>query len=654
MSRPGPRLSRRHLLVGSAGIGAGLALATGAVPAMASPAPTFTELGPAVTSTSGFSNGMLIGRKLWLVTSRMQPARAVAYDIDAQRVTDVVELPGVAGTWGADHVGTDLYIATYTPAKLIRLDTTSNTITDTVDLAESVAWNVKASPDGHVFAGTYPTAELWEYDPTTRTATNHGTMLAGQTYVRDLAASETTVYCGIGSQPGLIAFDRVTGSTTDIMPPEFADLSFVSTLQLSGDVLLAGTTPRANVAMINTADPSDYSIAPIPNDEPYVVSLYGKGDDVWVGTTKSNTIWHTTVGSTTVTPVTTGTTGTMRMGHLDDTRLWTVQAESAGLLDLTSGELDPFDLSSELLPPAPQKPQALHWADGRVFAPGTGVLAIHADDASAPVRNISTKGEVKDMDSAGGTVYAGLYTLALLGELPSDDTDSTALPVVSRLAASDEQTRPLDVAVDVDANRLLIGTEPDYGRWEGAFSWMDLTSKQVTTFRGILPDQSVSAVCPAPHGAWLGGSVRNGYGTTPTRDAAQLAFFDYRSNTLTQVVEPLADLYAIVDLRRRGNLLLALTNAGVLCGLDARTARLLWTVKVGSSGGRTTWLGSRLVGTDGKQVWSVRVVAHRKPSVEVIHTGLAAQWYGLPTVTSDGVASLFTVRGLDLIRLDLA
>jgi len=609
-----------------------------------------TNLGPGVSSLS-FNNGVLIGRLLWLGSARMQPARVVAYDFDAGRVTSTVDLPDVAGVWGMDHIGTDLYVATYTPGRLVRIDTVTGTVTDSIDLHVDVSWNVKASPDGKVFCGTYPRAELWEYDPATRRATNHGTMMAGETYVRDLAASETTVYCGIGSHPGLIAFDRATGTKTDIMPKEFADLSFVAVLNLSGKHLLAGTTPLARVAMINTEDPSDYTIATVPNDEPFVVGLYGRDDDVWVGTTKSNTIWHTTIGSTAIEPVTAGVTGTMRMGTLDEDHLWTVQSGGASVLDLTTNELTPLDLLSEQLQPAPQKPMCLHWADGRVFVPGTGVMAIHGDRGGGSVRTITTVGEVKDLDSADGELFGGLYTLALVGRMPSSDD---TMSIVGRVAKEYEQTRPLDIAVDTDANRLLVGTEPDYGKWEGAFSSVDLATNEVTTWRGILPDQSVSAVCPGPGGAFLAGSIRNGYGTSPTRTTSQVGFFDYRRRALTRLEEPFAGTYSYVDLRTHGTMLLGLTNAGMLHALDTRTLRPIWSVKVAPAGGRTTRLGSRIIGTDGNLVWAVRLVGRRTPQVEVLYRGLAGQWYGLPEITSDGRSALFTMKGLDLLRLDLA
>jgi hypothetical protein len=59
-----------------------------------------------------------------------------------------------------------------------------------------------------------------------------------------------------------------------------------------------------------------------------------------------------------------------------------------------------------------------------------------------------------------------------------------------------------------------MATEPDYGRWEGALNIFD--GRRFRTWRGVLPDQTVQSLCPDPHGVFLGGSIVNGYGTTPT------------------------------------------------------------------------------------------------------------------------------------------
>lgn len=607
--------------------------------------PSETNLGPAVSGV-GFANGAMIGRTLWLGASRMSPARVVGYDFDQAKVVASITLPGVAGVWGLEALGTDLYVGTYTPGRLLRIDTLTQQIVDTVDVGEEVVWNVKASPDGQVFLGTYPNAELWQYDPVSRTSSNLGSM-SEETYIRDLDANETTVYCGIGASPQLIAYDRASATKTNIMPAEFKDLSFVSVVELSGRWLLAGTTPKARVAVIDTLDHSNYTILTIPNDEPYVTALYGEGDEFWVGTTKSNAVWHARAGDSAVEVLGVGTSGALRMGRLDDSHLWAAQQGGAATVDLITGQVQSLDLISDMLQPAPQKPMTMHWADGKVFVPGSGVMAMHTPGAQP--RTIATMGEVKDLDAVNGSLYGGVYTLALFGEMPTDGDNFTT---VARVPKELEQTRPHDVAVDLDHNRVLMGSAPDYGAWNGAFSWMDLTTREVTAFRGLLESQAISALCPVPGGAMLGGNVFNSFGTSPVRATAELSHFSYKTNSITASVAGLPPTKGFDWIGRKGNQVLALTQEGVLICLERKSLRILWQTKVGKRGGRCAFIGPNLYGSDADAVWSVKLQGKRTPRVRTLLTGLKASWWGIPAVTTDGT-SLYTLRGLDLIRIEL-
>lgn len=654
-----PSLTRRTLL-GGAGLAAAGGLAAAQLPA-GSPFPGLcvaqaapdgiveTNLGVGMTGLN-FNNGQLVGREFWLCSALMEPVRLAAYDLDEGRITKSVELPGVLGIWGIDHIGSEIYVGTFTTGKIFRIDAETATILDEVDVGQEVVWNVKASPDGKIFGGTYPEAQLWEYDPETGEATNHGRM-SDETYVRDLVATETTVYCGIGAAPGLVAYDRATGETTDIMPPEFADLSFVAVLELSGNWLLAGTTPLARVAMINTQDHSDYTIVEIPNDEPFVVGLYGDGDDVYVATTQSNTIWHGTIGSEEVTPVVTTEAAARRLGRVDEDTLWITQKHTGALIDLTSGEVTEFDiLGSEYLDASAQQPMSLHWADGRVFLSGTGYMAVHAEDGSADPVYVKTSGEVKELQAADGRLYTAHYTLAIFGSMPTDGDEITLHGQVPR---SENQTRPLDIDLDLTEGRVLMGTEPEYGGWEGALAWMDMTSHEIETFHGVLEDQSVSAVCPAPGGIFIGGTVVNGYGTTPTRETAQLGFFSYRTGELERLVEDLPATREVIDLRYAEGILLALGIEGTMVGIDADSLEVLWSVEVSSRGGRTGRIGDTIYGSDFDQLWALTLSGRDEPSVEVLVEGLESEIWGKPAVTTDGESALFTMRGYDLVRFDL-
>lgn len=651
----GPRINRRSVL-GASALAAGGAvgfewLGAGGVGAHAAPADLVeTNLGWASAGLN-FNNGMLIGRELWLAASLMEPLNVVCYDFDEHRVTKVVEVPGVEGLWGIDHIGTDLYVSSFGPGKLFRIDTVTATLVDEVSLDQDVVWNVKASPDGQVFAGTYPSAELWQYDPATGSATNHGRM-SDQTYVRDLAVNETTVYCGIGAQPGLVAFDRATGEKTDLFPDELRGigLAFVSTMQMSGKYLLAGTTPLAHVIVMNTDDHSDYTIIKIPNNEPFVVGLYGSGEDIYIGTTRTNMVWHSTIGSTEVTPLDSGENGAMRMGHLDPDTLWIAQSDGVSTLDLTTNRRVTLGIESDLVQPSPQPPQSFHWADGRIFAGGTGFMSIHDDRGRVPRRSVRTVGAIKDLTSADGQLFTGHYTGCGFGVMP---TDGDALEVAARIDPAHRQTRPMNLAHDPATGRVLMASEPDYGAWEGALSSFDPTTRRITTRRGILKDQTVAAVTPGRGGAYVAGSVINGYGTTPTRATAQVGFFHYAADKVIKYAGQLPTTTAVTELHLHGDLLLAHLRDGLMVGLHAQSLETLWEMQVGSRGCRSHAIGDTLYGTDADVLWALDLNGRARPAHRILASGLGGKFRVFPTVTGDGASTLFTLRGNDLIRLDL-
>lgn len=652
------RVSRRDILLGTSVLGAGVGAAAlagrGWLPGAAGSDPIEvdkiieTNLGVGVADLN-FYNGILVGREIWMGSGLMDPARVAAYDLDVGRVTKTVALPGVKGVRGIAHIGTELYVGTFTTGKIVRVDTVAAKIIDEVDVGEEVVWNVKASPDGKIFAGTYPKASLWEYDPESKEAKNLGRM-SDETYVRDLAVTESTVYCGIGSHIGLVAYDRASGEISDVLPRELAEesgLTFVAVTEIAGDYLLAGTTPKARVAVIDTRDHNKYKIIKVPNDEPYVVGLYGKDDEIYIGSTTSNNIWKGRVDSEEIELIATGSSGSNRMGHLDDHTLWLSQKEGPALLDLQTGEVTSLSMLSDKLEAAPQPPQSMHWADGKLFVAGTGVMHVHQAEGKQK-HILPTTGAVKDQTSFGGMLYTGHYTLSRFGEMP---TSGNELKVVARIPASEQQTRPLQLNVDERAGKVLMASEPDYGQWEGALATMDMGTHEVETFRGILQDQSISAVCAGPSGAFVGGSVVNGYGTTPTRTTAQLGLFSYAKKTVTDYVD-IPQTKRIVDLRYWDDLVYAQTAEGVLLAVDPNTLEVLWELQVAKKACRPTRIGDTMFGTDNDVIWAV-TLGRTKPEKQIIVEGLGSKWRVQPTVSSDGKSALFTLRGFDLVRLDL-
>ncbi|MEU4645220.1 hypothetical protein [Micromonospora sp. NPDC023814] len=647
-------LSRRALL---AGLGAVTAAAVSPRAAIAAPdgelGETFdvaiTDLG-AASRVLNFGNGVRVGDEIWFATRQILPTRVAAYDLTQRRITKTALIPGVPGLWGIDAVGSDLFVSSYSPGLLFRVDTATLEVTRVLDLKQEVGWTVKASPDGRIFVGTYPSAKLWEYDPATGRATDHGRMDPDDTYVRDLVATDTTVYCGIGSHAGLVAYDRATGTRADILPAELRDRTFGAVCHLAGDHLVVGISPTAEILVVDTRDHSRHQILKTPDDS-FVVGITSRGDEIFYTTRPSGSLYRFRLGDTapTLVGVPIAEASNVRIGFLDDGRLWAVQAAGGIFHDLDTRTTEALDMTSPDLAPTPERPMSLCHAGDRIVVGGTLGVQVVSTEATAAFDTFRVPfgGEAKDMETYGGMVHMGVYTLARYLTLPVDGRAATE---VARVDAGQEQTRPTSLTVDRRRGLVLMSTEPDYGRWEGALNIYD--GQRIRSWRGILPDQTVQSLCPDPHGVFLGGSIRNGYGTIPTTSRARLGYFDYHTERLAWLVEPTSG-GVIVDLKLIGRVLVGVTSEGELFALDPRTREVLWRIDVGAAGGKLAVIDDRVFGVDGTRLWTVPV-GRREPALTVLADGLNQSWFGAPEVVTDGVRALFTTRGTNLIRVDLS
>ena len=233
--------------------------------------PTVTSLGPAsaVTSTSVAEQ---VGDRIWTITSGVSPVQVGAFDPVGKTVDRKFSLPTGAGAWAMTHIGTDLYIGLYTPGDVYKVDTTTGTATKVAQFG-SFVWSIAATPDGKIVAGTYPDGAVHEYDPATGATKSYGAAIAGEQYVRSIAADATTIYAGVGTKAHLIAIDRATGDRRDVLPAKYADRTFVATLALDGTKLAAGLSPTGTMLVFDTADLSNPVEVQTPGGDQYVTAI---------------------------------------------------------------------------------------------------------------------------------------------------------------------------------------------------------------------------------------------------------------------------------------------------------------------------------------------------------------------------------------------
>ncbi|HEY3504671.1 MAG TPA: PQQ-binding-like beta-propeller repeat protein [Actinocatenispora sp.] len=621
--------------------------AAAAAPARPAPGiastPTVRDLGPAseVTST-GVAEP--VGDLLWTATSGVSPVRVGGYDATTHEVTDQVSLPTGDGVWAMTHIGTDLYIGTYTPGDLYRLDTTTGTLTKVANFG-SFIWSLAASPDGKIFGGTYPDGAVREYDPATGATTDLGTVVAGEQYVRSIAADATTVYAGVGSHAHLVAIDRATGTKTEILPAAYRTATFAATMALSGHTLAVSLSPLGTMLVYDTADLA-HPTAVRPNDtDQYVTAITLADDAIYLGMRPSGTIYRYTAAG-----------GAESLGApydgayvnrfvLDGGVLRAELTSAVVDLDLGTGTFTGHDLVAAGLPPTPELAMQLTaTAEGTVLVSGKVGIQVHDLATGASTRTFLT-GEAKTMTEVDGTVHLGVYTLARLYTIGPDGTGLRQVGDVGN-----EQTRPTDAHYDPATGQLLVTTEADYGRLNGALALYSVRTGRLDVHRGVVPNQSIRSVTSRAGVAYLGSETRNSLGTDPIVRNATVSAYDLRTGAVRWQVTPVEGAQQVSSLVAWGDRLYGTTDTGVLFTLDARTGALLGQVTVGTGQSVLTRAGTGLYGTDGHRVFRVR--PGDAPRVATVVDGLAAEFYSVPMLAAgpDG-HWLYTLRGRNLVGI---
>lgn len=612
--------------------------------------PVVDDLGPAslVTATTAADR---IGDRIYTATAGVSPVVVGGYDPATERIEESYELPTGGGVWAIEHIGTDLYVGTYTPGDLYKIDTVTGQVAKVASMG-SFIWALDVSPDGKIFAGTYPTAEVYEYDPATGQTTNHGVAMPGEQYVRSIAADESAIYAGIGTKAHLVRIDRATGARTDILPPAYADRTFVATLDLVGSTLVAGMSPTATMLIFDTADPSNPREVQVDNDN-YITAITAEQEtgDVYFGTRPSGTLYRYRTASESLDRLGVPYDGASFYRIFPESDV--VRAELAGQVttyDKASGEFGVVDLAEAGLPPTPELAMAIAAAEDYVLVSGKAGIQVHNLTAGTN-RRISLPGEAKTMTPVGDRVHLGVYTLARLWTMRAGGADLRELTRVEH-----EQTRPTDAEYDPTTGKLLMTTEPDYGKYSGTLTIYDPRSRALDVYRGVVPDQSVQSVAAWSGTAYLGSHTRNSLGTEPIATDATLSAFDLSSRRVLWELTPVPGATAIVDLERHRARLYGTTNDGRLFEFDPSTKTVRAVVRIADRG-QNELVSARgvLYGTDGKVLYRVDPQLSGPPVITTIIGGLDAQWYGgrpLLTVAPDA-RSLYTLRGRNLIRVHL-
>lgn len=601
-----------------------------------------TNLGPASLS-SAIVTGVVHGDRAYVVSRGITPANLGVLDRTTGKVT-THPLPSSQGSWASAVSGGQVYVATYLPPVVYRVAPDGSHTQLAAPTTLQYFFDLAAAPDGLLVGGGYPNGHTYTIDPATGAVEDLGQAYPGEQYVRSVAADATTIYAGVGAHAHLMAIDRATRSTVDILPAELRGDSFVYDVAVTDTYVVAAMVPSGRIAIIDKAEPANYRIVhPAPGLVGGADALAVSGTSAYVAVRPTAQLFHIDLTTGGVTDLGSATPGEeTRNMYVEDDKL--VGFSGSGIMwtkALPSGAYALVDLQQAGLTPGPELPTSVVTNGSTVFVAGNFGAQLH-DLAAGTSRRIRIGGEAKAGVTAGNTAYVAVYPAGTV-----DSVDLTTGTVRNLTTLGHSQIRPRDMA---RADGLLfVGTQPDYGLLGGALSIVDERTGVTEVYRNIVPDQSISAVAAADGVVYLGSEIAGGLGSVPKAKEAVLSFFDLATRTVTRSLVPVPGATQIADVVVVGPRVVGVTSTGVLFEVDRETGQLTRTVKLSSRGGQLQVGGDWLSFVDGDRVLRIDKADWH---VTTLASGLAA-------ITGGGTQgpldpwhrNVYTISRTDLVQV---
>lgn len=509
-----------------------------------------TNLGTQVTGVSvnmGAIGKDSAGNDLLYTAVQGKPAMFTVIDIKTATILKTIPLPGSIVAW-AFAVATDgtVYIGTTSNGHLMTYTPGSNTVTD---LGQAIAgetsiWDLEWVPSlNQIYGGTADHNKLFKYT-TSGGFVDLGSMVAGESHVRSLAFNAATglLYAGVGSNAHLIEYNRSTGTKTNILPAAYADQNFVYDLDLVNGKLILRMDPDPNIVVM---DPTTRAvIKAFPGNSRGVSPLSPIDDKFYY--TYSNILYSYDFSSNSTTNLNVNLQG----AALNYAFVQLNQSNFPGYtmvgLAGNGGKMYKYNLSTgytEIVTlPLPAQPIDIFeigkGSDGNIYSSGfvSGGTGVY-NPTNGSIVTYKGIGQAESMAALGSNMYFGKYPDAVIFKYnPSNPWDTSAgNPIEVFRLSSSQQDRPLAMTGLPSANKLYVGTAPDYGTLGGALTVYDQVANTYTSTRNILNQQSVTSLAILNNELFGGGSIYGGIGSTPTETQAKM--FIYNTTTGTKVTE---------------------------------------------------------------------------------------------------------------------
>ncbi|MGW4801587.1 hypothetical protein ACWEPC_55140, partial [Nonomuraea sp. NPDC004297] len=439
---------------------------------------------------------------------------------------------------------------------------------------QTVLYGFQPGKDGKIYGGTYPGAHAFSYSPA-EGFRDLGAMYEGEQYVIDVAVDpeREVLWAAVGTGGHLIRMDLRTGDKRDIWPEALrGDPSHPYDINLVGGKLFVKRSKLQGLVL----DPDTGAVLA----DGFVIGSRGTtrvADGSYVYFTSGTELWRYDLTTDTPEPVpgpvTAGGPG-VGWGFVDG-RLYALignYAADALSYDPATGAAQRFKL------PLPAQPIDINnvsaGQDGKIYTNlyiNGNVTTL--DPADGKVTDLGRVAQTDGWFWHGGKMYLGTYPYgAVLVYDPAQPFKTGTNPRELFRLIDDGQNRPQTFATT--AERLYIGSTPDYGLWGGALTVYDYATGEHTVVPAPVADQGVISLLVRGGTLWGGTTINGGGGTTPKAKEAKLFTYDLATGTKTAEYTPVPGADSITSIVEGPDGMLWGLADGVLFVLDPGTAEV--------------------------------------------------------------------------------
>ncbi|WP_074711105.1 PQQ-binding-like beta-propeller repeat protein [Arthrobacter alpinus] len=521
-------------------------------------------------------------------------------------------------------------------------------------IADRDVRDISVAPDGTVFAvggGSATAPALWEFDSAAGKFVSRGIPEPGATLARAVAATNDTVFFGAGStlngggsasRACLFAYNRATGQFTRVTPPELETDPSIRELAVFGDQLIVGTaasTEQSKMAVLELANVSTYRVA---TSVGITAKAFARIGDVVYFANEIGLLQYN-LTSNAVSPVSFDGPELGEIWGVDALSGKVVVTSAYGFIatiDPIAGQCSVTDLAAAGAPVQAQTAMGMAAGGGYIYVGGNGSIARHSV-TGGPVAYLRAPGEAKDAIMVGNTLYAGMYSGQGIWKYNPED----GLPITQAAAFPKAQNRPLDVTWDATNGLVLVGAQSDTEAGGSLWSHDPATGASKHFINPIDNTQLLRAVVAQDGVAYLGG------GGPQIPDGGTIVAFNPVTGTELWRIAP--QDAGTAALAVQGHNLYALSRKGTITVIDVRTRQTIHQASI-----KALSYGFGAMVTNNGVVYGVSDTSlfHFDPFTFAVGTVLAdtaGGWYSGSHLTNDEAGNIYSLRGRNLVRLEV-